>query len=313
MAKEFIKNCPSLCDKVNKAGHKPLTYWMLALFHNKDKEAVEEILNFIASKTNMEPWRNASKIMEANIKQLLEVNGRIYKNKRQALRAEIGYMKTRKKRRWDPKTEFKKTKFTDYRKKRRMWEKKYNQKIKKNDLISPIEVAVLYNRLDWLTLYLEKYNLIGNIVTNEGQHVFTYALSNCDSQIVQLLLKKGSLKQYIKNNDDEICYDLDVVFATLFNFTCKKIYNFCMPEKISQELKDAFLLDEKMEKGKLKDRLETLKSAHQIYWRNIREGSGKKWKDLPIPRLNQFIQPSADLIGGLTDFPECADMVVKLL
>ena len=130
LAKEFIKLCPSLCDKVNKAGHKPLTYWMLVLLHNKDKEIVEEILNFIASKTNMEPWKNVGKTNESNINRLTEIDRRIYANKKQFLLNDIGKVLKERRRQNRVKKEFKKTKFTEYRKKKRVWEKKYNRKNK---------------------------------------------------------------------------------------------------------------------------------------------------------------------------------------
>ena len=108
-------------------------------------------------------------------------------------------------------------------------------------LVSPIEIAVFYNRLDWLTLYLEKYNLIGNVVSNEGQHVFTFALSNCDSEIIQLLLNKGSLKQYIKNNNDESCYDMDTIFAYIFYSTCQGIKGFNLEFSSDKQIVYTFL------------------------------------------------------------------------
>jgi len=324
---------------------------MLYLSQSKSQDVSKNILEQIAAKTNMEDWKNNDKIMQRNQERLADLKERkagsrfykglkdyVYKKKHYQMRGNIKNAEVA-------------TLYVQERKKDRKEIAKKTRKTKLQTTVSPIEIAVQCKRLDWLDEAINKWGLIGNIITNEGQHILLKALENCDIEMIKMLILKGQILQMIGVKGNKEFYDLDGVFTQAFLRVYRMLYkkrNFQkFTEAESKKIIDFqnYVLEKKSKWGfsyyseseacyfinmtggveknveinelEEKQRIGILKESLDIYMKNIK----RNIKAAPITDINMLIEDdtflplygSKNFLGRMAMIPELAPLVANII
>ena len=200
--------------------------------------------------------------------------------------------------------------------------------------ISPVEVAVRCQSVDWIEKMLVTWNLTGNIYCfGSKRHILNYAIENCSLNIVQLLLDKGKLTRFIILDS---VYCLDKAFLDAFK-SHRNIVKYL-------RIDDAKALTEYMETNKNRDEYKYLSSLfYQIMKQDkrIEEKSSNKYEELRIrfkilvnalelyltsiknlgvkdmldndEALKLLADQQSDLIEVLAEFPELSNQILTIM
>lgn len=178
---------------------------MLALCKNKQKDLSDSIVSALAERTDMTRWKEDQSTRNA---------GHLAAMKKRLLSEEDRQKKMAKQKKALPQKRTKK--FT--RRARDRWSEHMQC-----DSVSPVEVAVICERNDWLERCLGTWKLSGDVITNDCQHVLTSALVRADSIAISMLLERSGIKRFCPTIHG--CFDLDGVFVQAYLRTYSEMFH----------------------------------------------------------------------------------------
>ena len=153
----------------------------------KKNNESKEIIKIIAENTNMEIWKDTNKMITTKIEELNSFD-EYFATKDKEMRSKS--------------------------KKDQNFSHEANSFWNRAAPISPVEISVICNRIDWLKEALIDWKLSGNVFINNipssyrkqpqmlnnfitNRHILNYALNNCSEEIIETLLTSGNISQFI--------------------------------------------------------------------------------------------------------------------
>ena len=216
--------CPRLCNITNEQGQTPLVLFMFALARHEQKELVNNILALLAGKTMMDDWKNPASISRTNSEKL----GMLEKVKKSA-----GFFKKYGLKKLAAETLGPAKRDAKYKKAFKRWDRARVKAMKKCEVVSPVEAAVLCKRADWLGLCLDAWQLSGDIVTNGGRHVLGLALEGGDEKVVESLMKMGT-SRFCAIKGSARCFDMDGVFVAAYQGVYREMFAALNRESVAE-------------------------------------------------------------------------------